>query len=295
MKGISAKGKNSAPHIRRKIFLWYKKNKRTLPWRSTHTPYRVLVSEIMLQQTQVDRVLPKYKEFLTAFPTVKKLASAKTADVIRAWKGLGYNRRALYLQKTAQAIISEYKGRFPQDIEKLKALPGIGDYTARAILAFAFGQSVPMMDTNHRRFYQRIFFGLNIKKDVELLALAEDILPQKRSFDWNQALMDFGSSVCTTKKPDCLACPVQTYCKAYPDILTHDPVKKKKRKTIPFKQTDRYVRGRIIDELRAHASTSLATLRKKYPDVSAERFDRNIKGLCRDGLILKRNARILLP
>lgn len=282
--------------IQKTLLQWYKIHQRAaLPWRHTRDPYKILVSEIMLQQTQVNRVIEKYHEFLTAFPTVQDLALAKASEVIAAWKGLGYNRRALYLQKTAQAIVSEYNGVFPQTIDELTALPGVGDYTARAVLSFAFEQPIPMMDTNHRRFYQRRLFGLDSKKDKNLLLAAEELIPKKRAYDWNQALMDFGSLVCTTSKPKCESCPFQNNCPAYPAILTELPKKNKKKKSIPFKQTDRYFRGRIIDYLRENRILTVVKAKKLFPEISKERLETVMTGLEKDGLIIREKKSMLLP
>jgi A/G-specific adenine glycosylase len=281
--------------VGRILLNWYKKVGRDLPWRRTRNPYRILVSEIMLQQTQVPRVIEKYKEFLTAFPTINKLAEASTADVIRAWKGLGYNRRALFLQKTARAIRDNHKGKFPKTLEELKELPGVGDYTARAVLSFAFEQPVPMMDTNHRRFYQRIFFGLNTKKDKELLVKAEEVISKKHAYDWNQALMDFGSSICTTRKPKCEICPLQKYCKAYPEILSAVPEKKKTAKKTPFRETDRYFRGQIMDQLREHHSITKNSVKKLFPELDDDRYKKILTQLEKDGLISSTKSRIVLP
>lgn len=283
--------------VQKKLLSWYKKHKRNLPWRHTRDPYHILVSEVMLQQTQVDRVIFKYQEFLKKFPTTKKLAAASTADVIRAWQGLGYNRRALFLQKTAVAVEEKYKGKFPQSIEELKELPGIGDYTARAVLSFAFELPYPMMDTNHRRFYQRVFFGLDQKNDKELLVAAEQVIP-KQPYDWNQALMDFGSIICLTSRPKCEICPLQKYCKAYPNILKEEnQVKKKKTKpSVPFKQTDRYVRGRIVDLLREeHGVRSEQIYRLFAEEYGYDRVGNIIAGLVKDQLIIEKRGKIYLP
>ncbi len=275
-----------------------------MPWRRTRNPYHILVSEVMLQQTQVLRVIVKYKEFLKAFPTVKRLAEAAPAEVIRAWKGLGYNRRALFLQKTARTIRREHGGRFPKTYKELIALPGVGDYTARAILSFAFDNPVAMMDTNHRRFYQRVFFGLKKKRDQYLLVKGDKIVSSfsknkknnivSRAYIWNQALMDFGSQICTTQKPGCHVCPIQKHCKAFPRILTQKHIQVKK-KSIPFKETDRYVRGRIIDALRQKNNMKIVVLEKKFPDVDPNRFQRILSRLAYDGLISLKKDRILLP
>ena len=279
------------------IITWYHKEGRDLPWRKTRNPYRILVSEIMLQQTQVPRVIEKYKEFLRAFPTITALAEAKTADVITVWKGLGYNRRALFLQRTAQAVQKEFHGKFPRTLEALKTLPGVGDYTARAILSFAFDQPTPVLDTNHRKFYQKTFFGDEIKIDAELLKKAEEVIafiatislaeitptqpPPTRGrgsfsliYHWNQALMDWVSA--NTEKY------------TLPKI-------KKKKKAVPFKETDRYFRGRIVDVLREEGKIGIASLRKCYPEISDERFEKIVKKLEKDHLILRKNQSILLP
>jgi A/G-specific adenine glycosylase len=285
------------PYIRTRVFAWYQKHRRILPWRETRDPYRILVSEVMLQQTQVDRVLPKYHEFLQQFPSVRALANAKTADVITVWKGLGYNRRALFLQKTAQAVMAQHNGVFPKDITLLKRLPGIGEYTARAILAFAHGEAVAVLDTNHRRFYQRVFFGMRIKQDKDLLRHAETIVPKKHAYDWNQALMDFGSLVCLTRKPTCDACPIQKYCKAYPTIQISKKTKKResKKPLTPFRETDRFFRGRLLDILREEGRTTAKKFQARYPELSNERLIRLVEGLSKDGLVVMQKEGILLP
>lgn len=287
-------------NIQKTLLSWYKKNKRDLPWRHTRDPYRILVSEVMLQQTQVDRVVFKYQEFLAKFPTTKALAKASVADVIRVWQGLGYNRRALFLQKTAQAIEEKHRGIFPFTLEELKALPGVGDYTARAILSFSFELPHPMMDTNHRRFYQRVYFGHALKTDKELLETAYAIIP-KQPYDWNQALMDFGSAVCLTGKPKCETCPLRKNCEAYPVIL-HENIKtskhesKIKKSSIPFKQTDRYIRGRIIDMLREREKVRLIIIYDRFVgEYGRERVEGILEQLKKDGLLKEEKGYVQLP
>ncbi len=283
--------------IQKTLLSWYTKHGRDLPWRHTHDPYHILVSEVMLQQTQVDRVILKYKEFLKKFPTTKKLARASSADVIRAWKGLGYNRRALFLQKTAISIEEKYGGTFPQTIEELIQLPGVGDYTARAILSFAFELPYGMMDTNHRRFYQRVFFGGEKKSDKELLVAAGQVMP-KQPYDWNQGLMDFGSSICLTSRPTCDRCPLQKYCNAYPEIFENNESldhKNKKKKTVPFKQTDRYVRGRIIDLLREEEQVRIEQVYRLFAEeYGYDRVEKIIAGLVKDELIVEKKGKLQL-
>lgn len=245
------------PVVQSEILVWFEQHRRDLPWRHTRDPYAVMVSEIMLQQTQVDRVIPYWRDWLDRWPTVHDLAVAPTADVIRAWKGLGYNRRAVNLQRAAQAVV-ELGGEFPRTVEGLLELPGIGPYTAGAIACFAFEQDVPFIDTNMRRVLHRIFVGVDIPKptvsDKEVLAIAAEAIPAGDGWTWNQAIMEFGAIQCTARKPLCLTCPVQTECSAFPEIQaalaanTRAP----KGKSIPFEQTNRYFRGRIMDHLRAH-------------------------------------------
>jgi len=189
------------PRFRHKILVWYKKNKRDMPWRKTKNPYKILVSEVMLQQTQVSRALPKYKEFLQAFPTPKALARASDKKLLYVWEGLGYWRRALFLKETATRIERTYKGRFPRDINVLEALPGIGPYTARALACFAFGNSEAFLDTNIRRIYLHFFFK-NRKgiSDQEILAIAKVAVWYRNPREWHYALFDYGAEVLKDKK-----------------------------------------------------------------------------------------------
>lgn len=282
------------------VLSWYKKYHRSLPWRKTRDPYQILVSEVMLQQTQVDRVVAKYKEFLKKFPTIRVLAQAPTAEVIRAWKGLGYNRRALYLQGAAQMIVTEHRGKFPKSIVQLKRLPGVGEYTARAILAFAFGEAIPVLDTNHRRFYQRVLFGIQPKADRELLQAATALLPTRRAWDWNQALMDFGSLVCLTGRPKCESCPVRRLCRAYPriqlpSVSNRQKTESGKQTNTPFRDSDRYFRGRIIDTLREKEKGTDQFFKKQFPELSRKRYRSIVSALEKDGLLKRAGAHILLP
>src|SRR6266436_4025150 len=203
--------------VHSELLHWYAAEQRDLPWRSTNDPYAILVSEIMLQQTQVDRVLPKYQQFLAAFPTLSDLAAAPTADVISIWVPLGYNMRAVRLQSIARQVIAEYGGRIPDTIEELLKLKGIGRYTAGAIACFAYKKQVATVDTNIRRVLHRIFLGLEYPKphitDTEMLPFAEQVLPAGEAYNWNQALMDLGATICTSTNPQCMHCPLQENCK----------------------------------------------------------------------------------
>lgn len=191
--------------FQKKILAWYTKNKRDLPWRNLpfdptlqqRDPYKILVSEVMLQQTQVGRVIPKYSAWMEKFPDVKSLASASQRDVLLYWSGLGYNRRALHLQKAAKMLCDEYNGVWPRDKDSLKRLPGIGEYTARALLTFAFHQQVAVVDTNVRRViltqFQISNFQFQMPSDNQMQQIADHMLPNGKAYEWNQALMDYAA------------------------------------------------------------------------------------------------------
>lgn len=186
------------------ILDWYRENKRNLPWRKTKDPYRILVSEVMLQQTQVARVIPKYREFLKAFPHITSLATASDATLMGVWAGLGYWRRAKYLKETSQIILNKYGGIFPKNIKDLGQLPGIGPYTAGAIACFAFNNSEAFIDTNIRRVYLHFFFPNREKvPDKEILPLAQEAIATLSSpvtpREWHSALFDYGSLVVKDK------------------------------------------------------------------------------------------------
>lgn len=248
---------DNIPKVQSALLAWFKQHRRDLPWRHTRDPYAILVSEIMLQQTQVDRVLPYWHAWMDRWPDVQSLSEASVAEVIRAWKGLGYNRRAVNLQRAAQEM-ADRGGQFPQTVEGLLALPGIGPYTAGAIACFAYEQDVAFIDTNMRRVLHRIFVGVDVPKptipDKQVLAKAAEVIPPGQGWTWNQAIMEFGAIHCTARKPLCLVCPVQAQCSAFPEIQAALAAngKSPKGKGIPFEQTNRYFRGRILDQLRAH-------------------------------------------
>ena len=195
---------------------WYQENGRDLPWRHTQDPYKILVSEIMLHQTQVDRVVPKYQEFLSVYPTFEALAAAKVEDVQDLWRPLGYNFRPGRLHCIAQYVVTQHKGQLPDTIEELMALPGIGRYTAGAILSFAFHQDAPILDTNAQRILQRYFaitgdpFRVPAKK--QLWYLAELVIPPGKGYVFNQAILDFGALHCKARNPACTICGLNTLC-----------------------------------------------------------------------------------
>lgn len=205
---------------------WYRKNRRDLPWRHNPTPYRVWVSEIMLQQTTVQAVIPYYRHFLKRFPSLRALAKAHPDAVLTAWSGLGYYSRARNLHLSAQICLNEFSGRIPRDVDTLKRLPGIGPYTAGAIASIAFDQRTPIVDGNVARVLSRLLRLTSDPKTSEgskiYWARAEQILPKKSCGDFNQALMELGATVCTPTRPLCPLCPLRSSCQAY---LKDNPVR----------------------------------------------------------------------
>lgn len=218
------------------VFLaWYDQNKRHLPWRENQQPYYVWLSEIMLQQTQVQTVIPYFQRFIATFPDLEALAQADDAVLMKCWEGLGYYSRARNLKKAAQQILTDYQGAFPKTAETLTEIIGIGPYTAGAIASIAFGQAVPAVDGNAYRVFSRLLADdTDISKSNARRHFQDQIqpfIPEKRPGDFNQAVMDLGSSICTTKDPACLLCPLATFCQATQQgTQLNYPVKTKKIK-----------------------------------------------------------------
>jgi A/G-specific adenine glycosylase len=241
--------------LRRILLRWYAERGRSLPWRATRDPYRILVSEVMLQQTQVSRVFHKYAEFLERFPTLGSVARARASSVIRAWSGLGYNARALRLQRIAQLVARKFDGKVPSDPNLLLTLPGIGRYTANAVACFSFGRDVPVVDTNIRRVVSRIFSRSRSTRDrvpeQSAWKLAENLLPKGSSRDWTLALMDLGATVCTARHPLCAVCPVGGYC-ASAFLIDAEGVPHRRPRREPSHDgiPNRIYRGRIVEVLR---------------------------------------------
>ena len=294
-------GPDRIERVRAGLLAWFAENRRDLPWRQTRDPYRIMISEVMLQQTQVDRVIPYYNAWLDRFPTVAALATAPTAEVIRIWAGLGYNRRAVNLQRAAKFVVEHLAGAFPTDVEALRALPGIGPYTAGAIACFAFERDVAFLDTNMRRTLHRIFFGVDVPaqsaSERELLDVADEVLPEGQGWVWNQALIEFGALHCTARRPACVVCPVQTECRAFPEIqsaIARLPSGSRRKQEAPFSGSSRYYRGRVInilrdlDEAAGGADIDLPTLgprlRDDFSQADVPWLYELVQGLARDGL-----------
>lgn len=271
-------------HARVRAF--YRTRRRDLPWRRTRDPYKILVSEVMLQQTQVDRVIPKYAAFLSRFPTLACLAGARLTEVLRVWVGLGYNSRALRLWRCARAIARDYGGVVPSEVETLRGLPGIGTYTAAAIAAFAFGASEPVVDVNVRRVLSRAMIGRDDASAARVALIARAALPRTGNARWAQGLMDIGSRFCRSS-PRCEGCPLRAAC-AYARHGGHR-ARAARRVQGAFVDSERYYRGRIVRLLCARSSVTLADLgrqvKERFDARDAAWLERIAHKLARDGLI----------
>jgi A/G-specific adenine glycosylase len=205
--------------VRRSLLAWYRRHRRPLPWRATRDPYRIWVSEVMLQQTQVATARPYYRAFLRRFPTLRSLARAREEQVLAVWSGLGYYRRARHLRAAARRVMVEHGGRLPRDPRAFRSLPGVGRYTAGAVLSIAFDRPLPALDGNVARVLARLF---GVRASVRnphgakrLWALAGSLVPMRRPGEWNQALMELGALVCAPRAPHCPSCPVRDACRAH--------------------------------------------------------------------------------
>ncbi|MFT4037333.1 MAG: A/G-specific adenine glycosylase [Thermomicrobiales bacterium] len=283
--------------IQEGLLQWFRATQRDLPWRRTRDPYAILVSEVMLQQTQVDRVIPYYQRFLERFPTAAALAAAPVAEVIKLWAGLGYNRRAVNLQRAAQAVTDSLGGEFPAEPLELRKLPGLGAYTAGAVAAFAFERDVVFLDTNMRRVITRLIFGAAEEQpERQVLAAAERLLPPGHGWEWNQALIEFGALQCTARKPACVICPLSASCAAFPviqSVLAEQRTRKPAQPAERFETSARFYRGRIVEALRelpdeAHAGLTLGELgprlRENFGAEDLPWLASLVQGLQRDGL-----------
>lgn len=270
---------------------WWEANARDLPWRfGRATPWGVLVSEVMSQQTQMSRVVPYWEAWMSQWPDAASLAAAEKSEVIRAWGRLGYPRRALRLQECAEVVARDYDDRLPREYDELMALPSVGDYTASAVLSFAYGERVAVIDTNIRRALSRAFLGVeSLGGSCTPLerALAWVVLPKaaEQSVLWNQAVMELGALVCTAKAPQCEQCPLQPQCefvKAGMPGLGEKRTRPRQR----FHGTDRQVRGSILQALRAlPAGGALTHAQAEGLCADAVQLDRCIASLDDDGLI----------
>ena len=277
---------------------WAEGARRDLPWRRTRDPWAVLVSELMLQQTQVARVVPKYQSFMDRFPTAAAAAAAPVADVVRAWAGLGYNRRAVNLHRAATAIVDQHGGTVPNVLAELLALPGIGPYTARAVLAFAFEVDIGVVEVNSARLLARAVAGRPLSPP-QAQSLADDLVPAGQGWAWNQAMLDLGATICSKAAPHCPACPLRPVCAwTAADQPAPDPAIGSAGcggTQSAFDGSDREGRGRLVGALRAApvALTELAAA-TGWP-MEPDRAQRVAAGLVADGLAVVMGDILRLP
>jgi A/G-specific adenine glycosylase len=273
--------------FRAALLPWAVRVRRDLPWRQTRDPWLICVSEVMLQQTQVDRVAPKWLAFVDRFPTVNACAEAPQADVVRMWEGLGYHRRAVNLHRTARWVADDFDGVFPSAVEELLTLPGVGAYTARAIRAFAFEAEAAVVDTNVGRILARSF-GAKTYSAKAAQTLADELVPARLSWMWNQGMLDLGATVCTKRTPACEVCPVQSMCTWYQrGRPTPDPAVGSASVSggqSRFDGSDRQGRGRLLACLR-NGNVDPANLAEAmgWP-TDSERAERVAETLLADGL-----------
>ncbi|MFM2106035.1 MAG: hypothetical protein RL338_1067 [Chloroflexota bacterium] len=280
--------------LRRAVLGWFDASGRRLPFRGTTDPYAIVVVETMAQQTQIGRVGPAWAGFLERFPTVESLAAAPVADVLRQWRGLGYNSRALNLHRAARVVVAEHAGRFPADVAALERLPGIGPYTARAVAAIAFGLPVGAVDTNVRRVLARVTVGdARGLRPRALQSLADAVVDPSRPADWTHAVMDIGSTFCRTTNPTCGPCPLRGRCAyAAADGATErrDPGSASapshgRADRTPFPATTRWLRGRILDRARDAADGTWVRFDDPLGSHPPEAVVAMLAALARDGLL----------
>ncbi len=284
--------------IQEQLIAWYEQNARTLPWRKSRiSSYQILVSEIMLQQTPAARVAPQWQAWIKRWPNAASLANATPAEVIRQWDRLGYPNRALRLHQTAKELVAKHNGKLPSTYDELIALPGIGDYTAAAIIAFAHNKRSVVLDTNIRRVISRVWHGVE-RPGTSVSSgerqFAESLVPlaDESAAKWSIAIMEFGALVCTARDPQCSACPIANTCNWR---IAGFPASDIKPKTQKFEGTDRQVRGQIMKLLKDSASSlPKSTLAEVTSDT--QQFERALHSLVIDGLVdVTKNGRFQLP
>jgi A/G-specific adenine glycosylase len=280
------------------VLAWFDARGRALSFRASRDPYAILVSEVMAQQTQISRVVEAWARFLDRFPTVEALAAASPADVLRAWRGMGYDRRALNLHRAARMIVAEHDGQVPRDLAALQRLPGIGPYTARAVASIAFGAVVGAVDTNVRRVLGRVLGGRAGLAPAALQAAADASVDPVRSADWTHAVMDVGATLCRPTRPRCEECPLRPWCRlakgssvsaatpaAPPMRVATTPRPRARTPAQPFRATTRWLRGRIVDRLRDAEDHAWTLIGAPIGDHDAIAIQRALTALARDGIV----------
>lgn len=276
------------------LLAWGESNRRDLPWRHTRDPWAVLVSEVMLQQTQVDRVTPRWEAFLRRWPTPQVCAASRPADIISFWVGLGYNRRALNLHRCATAITAEHAGSLPSSLEALLALPGVGPYTARAVLAFAYEDDVGVVDTNVGRILARLH-GRRLRPK-EAQQCADELVPAGEGWAWNQTMFDFAVAICTKRSPGCGACPLRTECGwagVGDDPATNSAGTSGRQST--FAGSDRQARGKLIAALGQGPISATEVPEAMELVGETDRAHQLLEGLLSDGMVVATANTVHLP
>jgi A/G-specific adenine glycosylase len=279
--------------MRADILTWYRDRGRPLAFRRTADPYAILVSETMAQQTQASRAADYWEAFMVRFPTVESLANASPADVLRAWAGLGYDRRALALRRAARIIVDRHGGTVPSDVAMLEALPGVGPYTARAVAALAFGAPVGAVDVNVRRVLGRALVDPAAPlPPSRFQALADAAVPPDQPATWTHALMDVGATLCRARAPRCTDCPVRPWCRyaaaAAPAAADGPPIAPARRPaptSQPFEATNRWLRGRILERVRAVPDGTWVSFDRAIGGHGRPRVDAALTAMASDGLI----------
>jgi A/G-specific adenine glycosylase len=287
----------AAAAFRRRLMRWYRAHGRHgLPWRTTTDPYAVLVSEVMLQQTQVERVIPFYEEWLRRWPTLDALAAASPGDAISSWAGMGYYRRPLTLIELAKLLSRMGYSHPPPDPSLLGTVRGIGEYTLSAVLCFAFGRRTVVLDTNVSRVVTRAILGFDSPTRVSTRSVrqaAESLLPARNARDHNLALMDLGALVCRSDSPRCAECPLGAICLWQ---RRGKPRSRRKPKSpLRFELTSRYARGRILEALRTRQALTPGEIAVRLPEFHRARTTHYLESLRRDGLVVEQGTRWALP
>lgn len=278
------------------LLAWGGAELRDLPWRRTNDPWLVLVSEVMLQQTSVARVLPKYETFIATFPTPASLADAPLGDALQLWQGLGYPRRCRNLREAAIAVVRDHGGELPCTIEGMLSLPGVGQYTARAVLAFAHSMDVAVVDTNVSRVLSRL--AGRPMKAKELQERADELVPSGSAWEWNQVMMDLGARVCVARTPKCGECPVRGFCTWKGDAAVEDPAPSSAGASKPqarFEGSDRQARGRAMRALNEGSRSRRELVAAMSLAEDVPRAMSLIDALVREGLVVEESSLLRLP
>lgn len=297
--GLGPEDAGLAPAARAAILAWFDDHGRALAFRGTRDPYAILVSEVMAQQTQISRVVDAWARFLERFPTVFDLAASSPADVLRAWRGMGYDRRALNLRRAAQAIVAEHDGRVPRDLADLERLPGVGPYTARAVASIAYGARVGAVDTNVRRVLGRSVGGREPADTTPawIQSVADASVDPDRPGDWTHALMDVGAMLCRPHVSSCERCPVRAWCRSAATSAATAPAAehetppagaashRARSRALPFTATTRWLRGRIVDRLRDVDEAGWSTVAGPIGEHDPTAVRTALEALVRDGIL----------